>query len=396
MIPLGDSPNPPGVPIVNYTLIAINIAVYVFISLPLSLTPVDPSDPALPEYLRTVVETMRGHLPLSALVNQISAYDLFVFQHGFRPVHPAIGDLFFAMFLHGGFAHLAGNMLFLWIYGDNVEHRMGSFRYLLAYLGTGVAATAFHAFFAARSPLPLVGASGAISGVLGFYFLWFPRNQVRILLLFFPFLFNVVTVPARLLLGFYVIIDNILPFVLTYGAAAGIAHGAHIGGFIAGLIAAVIMNRREVSKSPAQFAHKAREPQDHPASMIRQAIADENFDEAAEIYFTLGSNESRGILEPQDSLRLAEWLRTRGYDRPALLLYQRHLRDYPRGPGAAEAHLGAALIQLEVLQQPTAAYQHLLDALDMHPSPATAAQVRELLDRFDTRQRHGRYLRQRP
>ena len=105
------------------------------------------------------------------------------------------------MFLHAGFLHLFGNMLFLWIYGDNVEHRLGHVPYLFWYLATGVAATLFHMLGASGSQIPLVGASGAISGMLGFYFVWFPRNQVRLLWLLPPFVMQVFEVPARLVLG---------------------------------------------------------------------------------------------------------------------------------------------------------------------------------------------------
>jgi membrane associated rhomboid family serine protease len=379
MIPLGDSPNPPGVPVLNYTLLAINIGLYVFITLPLGASAVNPNDPALLEYLRTVVGQLQGPVSVHDVVRQTSAYDLFVFQHGFRPAAPALTDLFFAMFLHAGFAHLAGNMLFLWIYGDNVEYRLGSFRYLLAYLGTGAAATLFHTAFAPHSPLPLLGASGAISGVLGFYFLWFPRNQVRILLLFLPFLMDVVTVPARLLLGIYILLDNLLPFALTRGTGAGVAYGAHIGGFLAGVACAWIMDRREVTKTPHDYvAQPTTAPT--PTGMIREAIEAGRFDQAAEAYFALGPEASRRFLTPDESLRLASWLQEHGHEQAALVVYRRHLRDYPHGPGAAEAHLGAAVIQFEKLQQPTAAYQHLLDALDLDPAPETATRVRALLD----------------
>jgi len=386
MIPLGDQPNPPGVPVATYALIAINVAVYVFISLPLSASPVDPNNPALLEYLHTVVGGAGGHVPLHALIRNTSAYDLFVFEHGFRPARPELTDLFSAMFLHGGFLHLAGNMLFLWIYGDNVEHRMGSFRFLLAYLGTGVAATLFHTAFSLGSPLPLVGASGAISGTLGFYFLWFPRNQVRILLLFLPFLFHVVTVPARLLLGLYLLLDNVLPFILTHGTGAGVAHGAHIGGFLAGLAVAWLMRRREMVSVSSEYSGKPGVAKT-PAAALHQAISEGRLGDAAEVYFSLGQEASRRILGPEDSLRLASWLHQNGHNRAALAVYRRHLRDYPQGPGAAEAHLGAALIQLEAFQQPTAAYQHLLDALDLDPAPETASQVRRLLDLIAERQK---------
>ena len=140
-------------------------------------------------------------MALEALLQQVSAYDLVVFAYGFRPADLNLSALVTSMFLHGGFMHLAGNMLFLWIYGDNVEHRLGRWRYLAAYLGTGTLATLSHAVLNLDSALPMVGASGAISGVLGLYFIWFPRNRVRLWIMLFPFFMNVVYAPARLVLG---------------------------------------------------------------------------------------------------------------------------------------------------------------------------------------------------
>ena len=148
-------------------------------------------------------------------------YDVFLLQWGYRPAEPSVLALLASMFLHGGWLHLLGNMLFLWIYGDNVEHRLGPLSFVLWYLITGVAATLFHAVFFFSSDVPLVGASGAISGVLGFYFVWFPKNTVRVWVFFFPFLMDVIEIPARIVLAIYVIVDNLLPvFLGSSGASA--------------------------------------------------------------------------------------------------------------------------------------------------------------------------------
>src|SRR5262249_56519789 len=105
-------------------------------------------------------------------------------------------------------------------------------RYLICELATGIAATRFHVLGAPHSQIPLVGASGAISGVLGFYFVWFPRNRVRLLWLLPPFVMQVFEVPARLVLGVYLVLENLLPYLIVRGDA-GVAHGAHIGGVVA-------------------------------------------------------------------------------------------------------------------------------------------------------------------
>ena len=246
-LPLGDEPNPRGVPVVTYTLIGINVAVFLFVTLPLSAVRPALDDPALWEYLNAIGPELSGRSAVERLALQTSAYDLVVFSYGFRPVDPSVVALLTSLFLHGGFMHLAGNMLFLWIYGDNVEYRLGRARYLVAYLGTGFLATLSHAVLDFGSAIPMVGASGAISGVLGFYFVWFPRNRVRLWIMLFPFFMNVIYAPARLVLGMYLVIDNLLPFLATRGAGGGgVAYGAHIGGFLGGLAYAWWSQRREV------------------------------------------------------------------------------------------------------------------------------------------------------
>ncbi|HOO47567.1 MAG TPA: rhomboid family intramembrane serine protease, partial [Deltaproteobacteria bacterium] len=197
-IPIGDSPNPRNfTPWINWILIAANIAVYIFITLPLSSAGVDINDPTLREYLHHVSRSLPSGISLRQVLAQTSAYDLFTFVHGYKPGAPELSDLFFSMFLHGGFLHLAGNMLFLWIYGDNVEYRLGRAGYLITYLATGICATLFFSALAGNSMTPLVGASGAISGVLGLYFLLFPRNSVKVFIMLFPIYFNAIYLPAR-------------------------------------------------------------------------------------------------------------------------------------------------------------------------------------------------------
>lgn len=379
-LPVGDQPNPRGTPVVNYALIAANVLVFLAVSLPLSTQPADPGDPRLREYVEIIGQNLPPGVSAREVLEQVSAYDLFVFSFGYRPAEPSIVTLFTAMFLHGGFLHLFGNMLFLWIYGDNVEHRLGRIRYLIGYLLTGVAATLFHALFDRDSRLPLVGASGAISGVLGFYFVWFPHNTVRVWVVLFPFFMNVVLLPARLVLGFYLVLDNVLPFLVTIGAqTGGVAHGAHIGGFLAGLATAWIMNRRALTEQPPDYRELSREPRVSlpPREAIGGAIRRGDYGGAARLYFELPGEETRRLLSPDESIALGNWLAQNGQARAALTLYQRHLRDYPRGPGAAEAHAYLGLIQLHAFREPTAAYQHLVEALDYDPSPEVESLVRQ-------------------
>ena len=393
-LPLGDEPNPRGTPVVTWTLIGVNAAVFLLLTLPLSGVRPALDDPALGEYIRELYPRLSSRMALEALLQQVSAYDLVVFAHGFRPADPSVSALVTSMFLHGGFMHLAGNMLFLWIYGDNVEHRLGRWRYLAAYLGTGVLATLSHAVLDSGSALPMVGASGAVSGVLGFYFVWFPRNRVRLWIMFFPFFMNVVHAPARLVLGVYLVIDNLLPLLATSGGGGGgVAYGAHIGGFVGGFAFAWWSGRREVHARPAEYEPGTTEAErpvvgadppvidGDPSSTrgIRQLIAAGEHEEAAPAYFRLSPARTVRLLMPRDSLEFARWLANHDHPDAALVVYQRHLRDYPLGPYLAEAHLGAGLVQLYARNQPTAAWQHLMAVLDTDPHPETVAYARRAL-----------------
>lgn len=188
-------------------------------------------------------------MPLLDVARRTTLYDLFVFEYGFRPAAMSAVTLFTSMFLHGSLMHLAGNMLFLWIYGNNVEHRLGPAGFLFWYLATGIAAAAFQTAFNLRSQIPMIGASGAISGVLGFYFIWFPRHTVRLFAFLFPFFVGTLYVPARVVLAIYLLVDNLLPFLVASGMG-GVAHGAHIGGFVAGVGVALMLHRRAPGDLP--------------------------------------------------------------------------------------------------------------------------------------------------
>jgi len=239
-LPIGDEPNPHHLPAMTIAIIALNVAVFLLVTLPLSARAVDPTDPLLLEYLRSILPGLPPGVSPAELAGQVSAYDLVVFRWGYRPGEPHLLALVSAMFLHGGFMHLFGNMLYLWIYGNNVEHRLGAPAYLFWYLLTGIAATLFHALFNQGSSIPLVGASGAISGVLGFYLVWFPRHVVKIWVFLIPFYIGVVRFSATIVLIMYLVLDNLLPMLMSAGQG-GVAHGAHIGGFLAGMAAAFAM-----------------------------------------------------------------------------------------------------------------------------------------------------------
>ncbi len=156
-----------------------------------------------------------------------------------------------AMFMHGGWAHIGGNLLYLWIFGDNVEHRFGAGPFLLFYLASGVVATLVQVMMDPDGLVPNLGASGAIAGVLGAYLVLFPKNRVHAI-----FFIRVVTVPAVLVLGLWIA----LQFVNQWGATAateetgGVAYGAHIGGFLAGMALALVLRGRGTAERPNRMS----------------------------------------------------------------------------------------------------------------------------------------------
>jgi membrane associated rhomboid family serine protease len=216
MLPIGDENDHAGAAVVTIAFIALNVIAF--------LLEVNRPEPAVEAFIYAW-----GVVPRE--------YSLGVDLPPRIPF-PFWTTLFTSMFLHGGWGHLGGNMLFLWIFGDNLEHRLGHFRFLLFYLTAGVAASFAHIFFNAGSIVPAVGASGAISGVLGGYLLMFPKNRVFVLTWG-----GVVAVPAIFMLGLW-ILTQFVSGVGTIAAAeqtgGGVAYLAHIGGFIAGLVLAPV------------------------------------------------------------------------------------------------------------------------------------------------------------
>lgn len=152
--------------------------------------------------------------------------------------------LFTSMFMHAGWVHIGGNMLYLWIFGDNVEDRFGHLRYLVFYLICGIAATFAQLAFSLGSGVPNLGASGAIAGVLGAYLLLFPKRQVTVLLGY-----GVTRMPALVVIGFWIVLQffNGIGSIVVSTDTGGVAYMAHIGGFIAGLVLALVLRGKRVA-----------------------------------------------------------------------------------------------------------------------------------------------------
>ncbi|MBZ5589316.1 MAG: rhomboid family intramembrane serine protease [Acidobacteriia bacterium] len=233
MFPLRDSVPSSRAPVVNVLLIVACGAVFLF---ELSL------GPYLERFMRVYAFVPARFFHLLAVRGGVSL---------------GLKSVLLSMFLHGGWLHLIGNMWFLWIFGDNVEDVLGHVPYLAFYLGCGATAAIGQAIVAPSSSVPMVGASGAIAGVLGAYLVWFPWARVRTLL-FLGFFFTVAELPAPIFLIIWFVVQffsGTLALAAAGPAAGGVAWFAHIGGFLTGALLALMLRRaRRVRPRPRHAA----------------------------------------------------------------------------------------------------------------------------------------------
>ena len=226
MLPLSDHNPRRTVPFVTYTLVMLNVLAFLW---ELSL------GPSLERVLFNVAFIPRNFFMSGDWID-------------------GIRSMFFSMFLHGSLMHIGSNMLYLWIFGDNIEDRLGHVRYVIFYFACGVVATLAHAFSSPASAIPAIGASGAIAGVLGAYLILFPHAQVTTLI---PLLFIITIrqIPAVLILGLWFVLQ-LFSGVGSLGVTdaqdvGGVAYFAHIGGFVAGMLLIVLMGGRRAPRPPA-------------------------------------------------------------------------------------------------------------------------------------------------
>lgn len=199
----------------------------------------------------TFLWQLLGGMPEARQIYGLGVTPAYLFGAQTQPdryaVIPVWLTMFSSMFLHGDWLHLLGNMLYLWIFGDNVEDRLGHLRFLIFYLLCGMAAVFANALPQLDSATPMIGASGAISGVLGAYLLLFPHARILIIIPIF-FIIRMLWAPAWIVLAFWFILQIINSLVLANIEGGGVAWGAHIGGFIAGMALLMLFARRSLSR----------------------------------------------------------------------------------------------------------------------------------------------------
>jgi membrane associated rhomboid family serine protease len=255
MIPIRDAIRSKNFPIVNLLIIGVNTLVFLW-------------QLSQGSHLKEAL-SLFGIVPIRYSDPELSAH--FTTFQQFLP-------FLTSMFLHGGFLHILGNMWFLYIFGDNIEDRLGHLRYLLFYLLCGIAAGLIHLFTNWNSKIPTIGASGAIAGVMGAYMLLYPRAKVLTLIPIF-FFFQFVELPAFIFLGYWLLIQLFFAG-LTPSNVGGIAFWAHIGGFISGLVLIKIFDaipRTGINGSLRRYTERHRTPR-------LQTISPQSLPEELDLY----------------------------------------------------------------------------------------------------------------
>jgi membrane associated rhomboid family serine protease len=358
MIPIGTDVRLRGTPVGNYVLIGINVLVFAAGSL------------IHPRVMDLILP------PLHAAVPSLAEYITYQFRHG---------DLM----------HLAGNMIFLWIFGNPVCDRMGSLNYVLFYLAGGVCAGAV---FAATNENPMLGASGAIAAVTAAFLVLYPRVHITLLIWFF--IITTIRLPAMILIVFKIILwDNIISPGFNRGLYANVAHSAHLGGYAFGFLVALLMlaaralprhqfdllalldrwRRRKglggdigisVSRARPVPNHETGASEmavAHPADELREDIldrlADQDYEEALQLYRRLRRLDPDQVLPRRQQLELANYLAQHQHQDDAVQAYEAFLKAYPGADDAAQVRLLLGLVCRRYLGDNRRAAEHLREAL---------------------------------
>ena len=403
IIPIGDDNPSTRIPWVNYALIAINVVVF-------------------------------------AVVNEFGSLSAAVSREwGFVPNDPRWYTFVTSAFLHGDFFHILGNLLFLWIFGDNVEDKLGHVLYFLFYVVAGALACAFYLLFTgfAGGSVPLVGASGAIAGAMGCYMVFFPNARIRFFYWFFFFFMGVVPIRAKWSLGIWIMLNLMWWLLLKSQYVTGVAYAAHVGGFAVGIGVAILTKQRLVSMGrvvqgdrmtgfapeeptprpkreetyrPQSFQHAGSEPvapeepsvprfdRDYVSPRIQTDRSHEGFFGTEEAIVTCMSTGQMDLaLEKyRDYVRMrhakalpsraqieiaAEMFKLKDFE-GALEAYRRYLARYPTGPDAPEAKFRLGVILSRYRKEYFRAREYLLQAVVEHPDPKIVTFGRNELDRI--------------
>ena len=353
---------------------------------------------------------------------QSPSYEVTVHQYGFVPSKFIPVTLLTSIFLHANFMHLLGNMWFLHLFGDNVENRCGPFKYLAAYLISGMAGDLSHYIFFSNSDVPTIGASGAIFGVMGMYLFFFPTNRIKVFYFFIIFI-GTTAVRALWVIGIWAGMEIIYSQLQTHsGIESGVGHLAHSGGFVSGAVLAALYTGLNLVRNDGRhlLAHLTGQA---PASRTREQdetdVADANFkrldersrttvsdprhdivallhsgriDEARRAWRRYAFDHQDGVLPMREQLEVALALDKNGERGVARDAYERLIASYPNEqPFAAEASLALAGMLLQELkdtgdrQELPLIEQLLQRVIDNHPAPTRRSIALKWLAALDGR-----------
>jgi len=410
IIPIGDDNPSTRIPWVTYALIAINVVVFIVVN---------------------------RFGPLSAAISR---------EWGFVPNDPTWYTFVTSVFLHGDIFHIVFNLLFLWIFGDNVEDKLGHVLYFLFYVVAGALACAFYLLFTgfAGGSVPLIGASGAIAGVMGCYMVFFPEARIRIFYWFFFFFMGVLRIRAKWALGIWVAMNLASWLIFRSRYVTGVAYAAHVGGFMIGIGAALLLKgwlvrsgrvsrqdewtgfapegsspvsrKRAERLRPQSFQQAGSEPvaPEKPVSPEEPSVSrfDRDYvsprvqtDRSHEGFF--GTEEAivecmrtgqmdLALEKYRDYIRMrhakalpsraqieiaAEMFKLKDFE-AALEAYRRYLSRYPTGPDAPEAKFRLGVILSRYRKEYFRAREYLLQAVVEHPDPKIVMFGRSELDRI--------------
>ena len=389
LFPIGDDNPSERVPYVTYGIVAVNALVF-------------------------LVVNQFGQIP-----NRVA------FEWGFLPAHPHWYTFFTSMFLHADLLHIVGNLWFLWIVGDNVEDKLGHAVYLGFYLLSGAVAVGFYMLFTefGAGRTPLIGASGAIAGVLGCYMLLFPNARIRIFYWVFFFFLGVMAVRAKWVIGAWLVLQLIDWFATSNQYMGGVAYAAHVGGFLVGIGVALMVRGRLVragrldlrdpvapsrgrtGRSVGPTGTEARTaPRPWPTPVFEnprhlkerdgtdffgteEAIADNVksglLDVAVERYREYVRMPHAKPLPAWAQIEIAaELFRRKDYE-GAMEAYRRYVGHHATGPDAAEAKFRLGVILSRHRREYFRAREYLVQAAMEHPDPQIAAFAREELARIE-------------
>ncbi|MBN1766825.1 MAG: rhomboid family intramembrane serine protease [Sedimentisphaerales bacterium] len=397
MIPIGTDNELRGTPLVNYSLIILNVVIYL-----LTHAPMDPMDSAVS------FDTLREPARILKL----------------DPEEPLIFQFVTCTFLHANLLHIIGNMFFLYVFGNNVNDKLGNLGYLLLYLGGGVFSSLGHALF---NSSPVIGASGAVAAITGAYMVLFPQTRIHVLY-FFIFI-GTFDVPAMYFILFKLIVyDNVI-FPSMSPGVSNVAHGAHMAGYLFGIGIPLILlalkilphshfdlwalidrwHRRKQYRSMVNKGYNAFGPdqvitkkvdvkvknsaltdtqEEHIIELraeISQAITNANLDEAVNKYLELITIRRQEVLPQQQQLDVANKLMQMGRHEEAALAYHTFLTHYERlYPFTEQIHLMLGLIYSRYLNQRQYALKHLKEAIEKLTDPGQKNMCQAELDHLKT------------